>query len=93
MEDFTKIKLINSLIDVVSSFYELKDGSKSRDIDMNYLKGFCEGMAYLLVEQGALKRDEAEKILKGVGKKIEHDSSKSSSNNLDIPTVFRKNIS
>jgi hypothetical protein len=71
MKDFTQIKLINSLIDVVAKFYELKD---SGDLKESYrLKGFCEGLAFALLSEGALSEDEVQKILKGLGKKIESD--------------------
>lgn len=69
MDDFTKIKLINSLIDVVARFYELKNASSPEEAMR--LKGFCEGMAYTLIELDSLSEEEASKILKGLGKKEE----------------------
>jgi predicted ATP-dependent Lon-type protease len=67
MDDFTKIKLINSLIDVVDRFYQLKE---QEDIEESMrLKGFCEGLVFTLIELGALSKDEAQKIMKGLGKK------------------------
>jgi hypothetical protein len=68
MDDFTKIKLINSLIDAVSHFYDLKQKGEEKQY---HLKGFCEGMAYTLVEMKAIGADEAKRILQGLGKKIE----------------------
>jgi len=101
MNNFTKIKLINSLIDAVSHFYEYRQ-KKDRD-NQQHLKGFCEGLAYSLVEQKALSQEEAGKILQGLGKKREYEESnpkiekkaepkkeKLDLNNLDIPTIFRK---
>ncbi len=101
MDDFTKIKLINSLIDVVSRFYELKNSNKPDDAQ--HLKGFCEGMAYTLLELDYLSQEEVTKILKGLGKKREIAPDEPSqeeiftpqkrfddSNNLDIPTFMRK---
>ncbi len=67
MNDFTKIKLINSLIDVVEHFYLLKNSKESKET--HHLKGFCEGMAYTLIEMEYLSSDEAATILKGLGKK------------------------
>ncbi len=68
MDDFTKTKLINNLIDLVDYFYESKrkKGSASQ---IKYLKGFCEGIAHTLVEAQALDSEEAKRILKGIGKK------------------------
>jgi len=66
MDDFTKIKLINGLIDVVERFYQLKDGAQHEDA--KHLKGFCEGIAYTLIELKALSQEEVSKILKGMGK-------------------------
>ncbi len=105
MNDFTKIKLINSLIDVVTKFYELKNSNTSEDA--THLKGFCEGMAYTLIQLDYLSKDEASKILKGLGKKLEIEeacmeippqeegfsmqkSREDRSKNLDIPTFLRK---
>ena len=101
MDDFTKIKLINSLIDVVSRFYALKNSNKHNDA--KHLKGFCEGMAYTLIELTYLSQEEASKILKGLGKKRETkadeptqeeiftpQNTSGESNNLDIPTFIRK---
>ncbi len=68
MDDFTQIKLINNLIDLVGYFYESKQ-KKSDPSQIRYLKGFCEGIAHTLVESGVLEREEATRILKGVGKK------------------------
>jgi uncharacterized protein with von Willebrand factor type A (vWA) domain len=69
MEDFTKIKLINELIDVVERFYTLKERGELKDA--SHLKGFCEGMAYALISLEYLTEEEATKILKGMGKKRE----------------------
>jgi hypothetical protein len=67
MDDFTKIKLINSLIDVVDRFYSLKD---EREYEESLrLKGFCEGLSYALIQMRALDKDEADQIIKGLGKK------------------------
>jgi hypothetical protein len=71
MKDFTKIKLINSLIDVVDRFYELKN--EADDEASSHLKGFCEGMAYSMMELGFLDKDETKKIMSGLGKKISED--------------------
>jgi hypothetical protein len=68
MKDFTKIKLINSLIDVVDRFYELKNDGKSEA--SSHLKGFCEGMAYSLMELGYLDKAQTKKIMSGLGKKL-----------------------
>ncbi len=100
MDDFTKIKLINSLIDVVERFYELKT---TKAEEAKHLKGFCEGMAYTLLELNYLSQEEVTKILKGVGKKRENSilelkdeeifapqTSFDDENNLDIPTFIRK---
>ena len=97
MNDFTKIKLINALIDVVARFYELKnadDPSQSK-----HLKGFCEGMAYTLIELEYLSKEEASKILKGFGKRenipdVRREENlvfkpDSRSDDLDIPTFMR----
>ncbi len=102
MDDFTKIKLINSLIDVVARFYELKNSNNAEDAQ--HLKGFCEGMAYTLLELDYLSQEEVTKILKGLGKKRENAPDEPSqeeiftpmkstdeSKNLDIPTFMRKN--
>jgi len=109
MKNITKIKLINSLIDAVSHFYDLKQ--KDQTQEQKHLKGFCEGMAYTLVQIDAMDKDEAKRILQGLGKhreepmicdeKIEEKiESKEEEikpkeenidpNDLDIPTVFRK---
>jgi len=101
MNDFTKIKLINSLIDVVARFYELKNSAKKEDA--KHLKGFCEGMAYTLIELEYLSQEEVSRILKGLGKKrkIENEErdettifnpqkSSKDADNLDIPTFIRK---
>jgi hypothetical protein len=66
MNDFTKIKLINSLIDAVTHFYDLKQ--KGEEGNQKHLKGFCEGMAYTLVQINAIDADEAKRILQGLGK-------------------------
>jgi len=68
MNDFTKIKLINNLIDLVDYFYEnkRKNGSASQ---IKYLKGFSEGIAHTLVEVGVIDTAEAKRILKGIGKR------------------------
>ncbi len=68
MNNITKIKLINSLIDAVEHFYDLKQ--KGED-GQKHLKGFCEGMAYTLVQAKALSKAEAKRILQGLGKKHE----------------------
>ncbi len=104
MNDSIKIRLINSLIDAVSHFYEYKQ-KKDRD-NQQHLKGFCEGLAYSLVEQKILSQKEAQKILQGLGKKREVEQQepkpkieekiekkkeeKLDLKNLDIPTIFRK---
>ena len=95
MNDFTKIKLINSLIDAVNHFYDLKQ--KEHSGDQKHLKGFCEGMAYCLVEIGMINPDEAKKILQGLGKKKEQPDEKTKTdvedfdpNDLEVPTIFRK---
>ncbi len=69
MKDFTQIKLINSLVDVVERFYDKKD-QLSKD-ESYHLKGFCEGLAFALLQQNALNEDEVERILKGYGKRID----------------------
>ncbi len=68
MNDFTKIKLINNLIDLVDYFYEnkRKKGSASQ---IKYLKGFSEGIAHALVELDVIDATEAKRILKGIGKR------------------------
>ncbi len=68
MDDFTKTKLINNLIDLVAYFYETKH-KKSDPSQIRYLKGFCEGISHTLVESGLLSQEEAKRILKGLGKK------------------------
>lgn len=94
MKDSTKIKLINSLIETVGHFYELKP--IAGNYKSKHLKGFCEGIAYTLVQMDILSSDEATEILKGLGKKrsLKKRSLKKSNGyedeNLDIPTVFRK---
>ncbi len=71
MDDFTKNKLINSLIDVVDRFYELKD--EQRIEESMRLKGFCEGISYTLIELGAIDKSEAKKIMSGLGVRREQD--------------------
>ncbi len=89
MKDSTKIKLINSLIETVGHFYELKPIAGS--CKSKHLKGFCEGIAYTLVQMDILSSDEATEILKGLGKKRSLKKSNGyEDENLDIPTVFRK---
>ena len=98
MNDFTKNKLINSLIDVVEKFYELKNNNETQDA--KHLKGFCEGMAYTLIELQYLSQEEASKILKGLGKRIDLEEEREvesliyqpphHGNDLDIPTFLRK---
>ena len=66
MNNITKIKLINSLIDAVEHFYDLKQ--KRLGENQKHLKGFCEGMAYTLVQIKAIDSDEAKRILQGLGK-------------------------
>ncbi len=70
MDDFTKTKLINNLIDLVEHFYDMKhhQGSAKK---IHYLKGFSEGIAFSLVEAKVLNTQEAKTILKGLGKKRE----------------------
>jgi len=68
MDDFTKIKLINSLIDAVTHFYDLKQKGEEKQY---HLKGFCEGLAYGLVQMKLIEQDEAKRILQGLGKKTE----------------------
>ena len=97
MNDFTKIKLINSLIDVVERFYVLKNSDENTQ--SQHLKGFCEGMAYTLIELEYLNKEEASKILKGFGKRqnipdeTEEESlifkPNSHTDDLDIPTFIR----
>ena len=67
MNDFTKIKLTNSLIELVENFYELKDSAQ--EDELLHSKGFCEGMSYSLVELGIISQKESIKILKGLGSK------------------------
>jgi len=103
MNNITKIKLINSLIDAVGHFYDLKQ--KEHGENQKHLKGFCEGMAYTLVQIKAIDSDEAKRILQGLGKhreeitikeekidqeKIEEKKEEIDPNDLEIPTVFRK---
>ncbi len=98
MDDFTKIKLINSLIDVVNEFYELKQKEDASKI--KHLKGFCEGLAFALTKMQIIESDEAKKILQGLGKKREilEETLKEPlkedvdfvSNDLEVPTVFRQ---
>ncbi len=66
MNNITKIKLINSLIDAVTHFYDLKQ--KGNEGNQKHLKGFCEGMAYTLVQINAIDSVEAKRILQGLGK-------------------------
>ncbi|OQX73921.1 MAG: hypothetical protein B6D59_04160 [Campylobacteraceae bacterium 4484_4] len=92
MQDFTQIKLINNLIDIVAHFYRLAEerGEKEK---ISHLKGFSEGIAFTLVEQGILTRSEAEEILanRGVRRKLPSTvPQKESTPSLDIPTIFRK---
>jgi len=100
MDDFTKIKLINSLIDAVTHFYDLKQKGEEKQ---HHLKGFCEGLAYGLVQMKLIDADEAKRILQGLGKKVEKSKvelepkkegvkpeEKVDLNDLDVPTVFRK---
>lgn len=100
MNDFTQTKLINNLIDLVEYFYETKH-KKSDASQIRYLKGFCEGIAHTLVESGMLESEEAKSILKGLGKKRtlpeipktaprEREVETLSTEDLDIPTIFRK---
>ncbi len=94
MDNITKIKLINSLIDAVTHFYDLKQ--KGIVEGQNHLKGFCEGMAYTLVQIDALDKEEAKRILKGLGKHLEEvikeepKKEEINPNDLDIPTYVRK---
>jgi soluble cytochrome b562 len=98
MDNITKIKLINSLIDAVSHFYDLKQ--KGQDTNQKHLKGFCEGMAYTLVQIDAIDAEEAKRILQGLGKhrevnkekeeKVQPKEQELDPNDLEIPTVFRK---
>ena len=69
MDDFTKIKLINSLIGLVDRFYQSKDELSSDEIIR--LKGFCEGFAYSLKYLDLIDEDESKNILKGLGKRRE----------------------
>lgn len=85
MDDFTKTKLINNLIDLVDYFYQQKQKNGS-GAQIKYLKGFCEGIAHTLVELGALKSDEAKRILKGLGKKQEMPTQKSSVS-ISVPKI------
>ncbi len=106
MNDFTKRKLINNLIELVSHFYEKKHSNASA-VEIKYLKGFCEGIAHTLVETKIIDSQEAKRILKGLGKKrsltpVEVDKGdeikerpKPSQNpleDLDVPTIFRKEV-
>ncbi len=68
MDDFTKTKLINNLIDLVDHFYRCKQSGCTLS-QVRYLKGFCEGIAHTLVEASVIEREEAKRILKGIGKK------------------------
>ena len=98
MDDSTKIKLINSLIDVVERFYELKNRGETSQ--SRHVKGFCEGLAYALTESKQLSQEEASKILKGLGKKQlpkkplkDHEivyKPNTDDDTLDIPTFMRK---
>lgn len=102
MDNITKIKLINSLIDAVTHFYDLKQ--KGDEGNQKHLKGFCEGMAYTLVQIDAIDADEAKRILQGLGKhreeitiqeekieeKVDVKKEEMDLNDLEIPTVFRK---
>jgi len=99
MDNITKIKLINSLIDAVTHFYELKQ--KGVVDGQNHIKGFCEGMAYTLVEISVIDKDEAKRILKGLGKHREIDEAVVETNietkeknvdlsDLEVPTYMRK---
>ena len=104
MDNVTKIKLINSLIDAVGHFYDLKQ--KKLGENQKHLKGFCEGIAYTLVQIDAIDSDEAKRILQGLGKhreeeeektldnedKIEKKEQEIDLNDLEIPTVFRNKI-
>jgi len=74
MNDFTKIKLINSLIDVVEKYYEHKNADQTQEA--TYLKGFCEGLAHTLMALSYLSKDETTKILKGLGKKRVYEEPK-----------------
>jgi len=97
MNDFTKIKLINSLIDVVERFYELKNSGDMQDA--KHLKGFCEGLAFSLIELEYLSQEETSQILKGLGKKRKLANKETepeqiykpsaNSEDLDIPTYLR----
>ncbi|HHD83985.1 MAG TPA: hypothetical protein ENK93_03830 [Campylobacteraceae bacterium] len=106
MDDFTKTKLINNLIDLVGYFYESKHKSADPS-QVKYLKGFCEGIAHTLVEGGMLEQKEAQKILRGLGKKrtaqplcepVVSDAMRDQfaspdpkiEEDLDVPTIFRK---
>ncbi len=105
MDDFTKTKLINNLIELVSHFYEKKQANASA-IEIKYLKGFCEGIAHTLVETKVIDSQEAKRILKGLGKKRsmaipkaetpkrdkETKSLQSPLDELDVPTIFRKEV-
>ncbi len=94
MQDFTQNKLINNLIDIVAHFYRLREEGQSA-AKTAHLKGFSEGIAFALVEQGVLTRIEAERILANEGEKRplpqerpqRHQSVRDP---LDIPTIFRK---
>jgi len=98
MNDFTKIKLINSLIDVVERFYTLKNAGDNTQ--SKHLKGFCEGMSYTLIELEYLSSEDASRILKGFGKKEKLPEAlteaemifkpDSHTDDLDIPTFIRK---
>ncbi len=99
MDDFTKIKLINSLIDVVSHFYDLKQ--KSDSSEQKHLKGFSEGLAFALTKMQIIDSDEAKKILQGLGKKrellepkvdkvVSNEIEDFDPNDLEVPTVFRQ---
>ncbi len=68
MKDFTQIKLINSLIDLVERFYDKKDSLTPKE--SYHLKGFCEGLSFALMQQNILSQEEVERILKGFGNKI-----------------------
>ncbi len=98
MDDFTKIKLINSLIDVVNKFYDLKQKADASEI--KHLKGFSEGLAFALTKMQIIESDEAKRILQGLGKKrelLEEDLKEPlkkeedfDPNDLEVPTVFRQ---
>lgn len=89
MDDFTKTKLINNLIDLVDHFYRCKQSSCTHS-QVRYLKGFCEGIAHTLVESAVIDREEAKRILKGIGKKRSLPSPQHTAQSSEITSVHEE---